>query len=70
MPRWTDEDNAKLRSLAGTVPTREIAARLGRSVEATLVHASKLKLPLRMRRPAGGPVSPSTPAHSREGIET
>jgi hypothetical protein len=62
MHRWTDGDNAKLRSLAGTVPSRQVAAHLGRSVGATLVQASKLKLPLRMRRPAGLLVNPLTPA--------
>jgi hypothetical protein len=50
VPRWTDDDNAKLRSLAGTVPSREVAAHLGRSVAAPMVQASKLKLPLGVRR--------------------
>ena len=59
MPRWTDDDNAKLRSLAGTVPSREVAAHLGRSVGATVVQASKLKLPLRVRRHTERPVSPA-----------
>jgi len=44
---WTEADNAKLKSLAGIIHTKEIAAHLGRSVGATVVQASKLKLSLR-----------------------
>jgi hypothetical protein len=42
--RWTEDDNAKLRSLAGTKSPREVAAELGRSVGALTVQASKLKV--------------------------
>lgn len=47
---WTEADNIKLKNLAGSVPTKEIAACLGRSMGATVVQASKLKLSLSMRR--------------------
>jgi hypothetical protein len=46
---WTEEDIAKLKSLAGRRPPKDIAVALGRSVEATVVAASKLKLSLRTR---------------------
>ena len=49
---WTDDDIAKLKSLAGTMPVRQIAVQLRRSHGATVVEASKLKLSLRM--PGGG----------------
>jgi hypothetical protein len=40
---WTDEDNAKLKSLAGKVPASTIAGELGRTKAALVVQASKLK---------------------------
>ena len=46
---WTEADIAKLKSMAGKLPTKEIAAELGRSRGATLVEASKLKISLRTR---------------------
>lgn len=46
---WTADDNAKLKGLAGKVDRNEIAAQLGRSVGATVVQASKLKISLRVR---------------------
>ena len=46
---WSEEDIAKLKSLAGRRPAKDIAVALGRSVEATVVAASKLKLSLRTR---------------------
>jgi hypothetical protein len=46
---WNEEDIAKLKSMAGRRPVRDIAVALGRSVEATVVVASKLKLSLRTR---------------------
>jgi hypothetical protein len=57
MPRskrvWTDDDIAKLKNLAGKIPVRQIAALLDRSLGATVVEASKLKLSLRVvGRPA------------------
>ena len=47
---WTEEDNTKLKSLAGKMPTARIAAELGRSPSATVVQASKLKVSLSTRR--------------------
>jgi len=49
---WTEEDNVKLRSLAGTKKAHEIAVNLGRSVAATIVQASKLKISMSTRRSA------------------
>jgi hypothetical protein len=47
---WTDDDIARLKSLAGTTPAQDVAAQLGRSLGATAVEASKLKLSLRINR--------------------
>ena len=47
--RWSEDDIAKLKRMAGRRPTNEIAVELGRSVEATVAVASKLKLSLRTR---------------------
>jgi hypothetical protein len=44
---WTEEDNAKLKSLAGKIPASQIAGQLGRTKGAVVVQASKLKLSLR-----------------------
>lgn len=52
---WTEEDIAKLKSLAGRLPREEIAAQLGRTVGATAVEASKLGVSLRTRPYLGGP---------------
>ena len=46
---WSEDDLAKLKRMAGRRPTKEIAAELGRSVEATVAVASRLKLSLRTR---------------------
>ena len=46
---WTEEEIAKLKSMAGTLPLIEIAAKLRRSPGATAVEASKLKVSLRTR---------------------
>jgi hypothetical protein len=46
---WSGEDIAKLESMAGRRPANDIAVALGRTVEATVVAASKLKLSLRTR---------------------
>lgn len=46
---WTDADNSLLKSLAGKLQVIDIAALLGRSVGATVVQASKLKISLRVR---------------------
>jgi hypothetical protein len=47
---WSEEDIAKLKRMAGRRPARDIALELGRSVEATVVVTSKLKLSLRTTR--------------------
>jgi hypothetical protein len=51
--RWTAEDIAELKRLAGTVPAQRIAEKLGRSRAATFVEASKLKLSLKTRSTSG-----------------
>jgi hypothetical protein len=48
---WTDDDIAKLKDLAGTMPVGQIAAQLVRSPGATAVEACKLKLSLHMQKP-------------------
>jgi hypothetical protein len=46
---WSEEDIAKLESMAGAHPVIEIAAKLRRSPAAVAVEASKLGLSLRTR---------------------
>ena len=46
---WTEDDIAKLKSMAGKLAIREFAAELGRTPGATAVEASKLKVSLRTR---------------------
>jgi hypothetical protein len=48
--RWTTSDNKLLKSLAARRPAAEIAKRLGRSLGATFVQASKLNISLRVPR--------------------
>jgi hypothetical protein len=47
--RWSDDDIAKLKSMAQKYPTVAIAAQLGRSTAATIVKAHELNLSLRVR---------------------
>ena len=47
---WTEDDVAKLETMAGKIPLRQIAAELGRTVAATVVQASKLGISLRTQR--------------------
>ena len=49
---WTENDIAKLKSLAGKLPVKEIAAELGRSSGAMILEAHKLGLSLRRSRSA------------------
>jgi hypothetical protein len=49
---WTENDIAKLKSLAGKLPVKDIAAELGRSPGATILAAHKLALSLRRSRSA------------------
>ena len=46
---WSEEDIAKLESMAGAHPVIEIAAKLRRSPAAVAVEASKLEVSLRTR---------------------
>ena len=47
---WTEDDVASLKTMAGKIPAEQIAAELGRTLEAISVKASKLGLSLRTRR--------------------
>jgi hypothetical protein len=49
---WTENDIAKLKTLAGKLPVKDIAVELGRSSGATIVQAHKLGLSLRRSRGA------------------
>ena len=57
---WSEDDVAKLKSLAGRRSAKEIAAELGRTAGATVVEAST-KISLDTRRHLG------RPANRREG---
>ena len=46
---WSDEEIAKLRSMAKRYPTHVIAAELGRGVSATMVRAHELRLSLKVQ---------------------
>lgn len=46
---WSVEEIAKLKSMAGTRSVKDIAKELGRSMGATVIMASKLKISLRTR---------------------
>jgi hypothetical protein len=47
---WTEDDNAKLRSLAGTMPVEDVAAELGRTPSAVVVQASKVSVSVAYKR--------------------
>jgi hypothetical protein len=47
--RWSDDDVAKLQSMAGKYPAKHIAAELGRGLSATMVKAHQLRISLRMK---------------------
>jgi hypothetical protein len=47
---WTEDDNAKLRGLAGTMPVEDVAAELGRTPSAVVVQASKLSVSVAYKR--------------------
>jgi hypothetical protein len=66
---WTENDIAKLKSLAGKLPVKDIAAELGRSSGATILAAHKLALSLRRSRsapPKHDRSAPSEPWHSSD----
>jgi hypothetical protein len=46
---WTEEDVAKLETMAGKIPLRQIAAELGRTAAATAVQASKQRRDVRAK---------------------
>jgi hypothetical protein len=52
---WNENDVAKLKSMAGRLTARDIAAEMGRSPGAVQVEASKLGISLRTRPRFGGP---------------
>ncbi len=59
---WTDEDESRLRELAGeNTPTRVIGLKLGRTAAAVYAHASRMGVSLK-------PTNQS-PYHRREDIE-
>ena len=43
---WTEDDNAKLKRLAGTKSPADVAAEMGRTEAAVVRQASKLKISL------------------------
>jgi len=47
--RWNEDDIAKLKAMAGKEPGDRIAAKLGRTLGATAVQASKRGLSLRIK---------------------
>jgi hypothetical protein len=53
MPRsrrvWKEDDIAKLKAMAGKLPSERIAAELGRSLGAVMVKACKLRVALRIK---------------------
>jgi hypothetical protein len=53
--RWTEGDNAKLRSLARTKPVEAVAAELARSPGAVQIQASKLRVSLAYKLPRVSP---------------
>jgi hypothetical protein len=46
---WTEDDNAKLKRLAGTKSPADVAAEMGRTEAAVVRQASKLKVSLAYR---------------------
>ena len=46
---WTEDERAKLRSMAGNIPSSQIAAELGRTNAALAGEACKLGLSLRTK---------------------
>ena len=48
---WTEDDNAKLKSLAGTKSLADVASEMGRTEAAVMVQASKLKISVAHKKP-------------------
>ncbi len=62
MPRqrkWSEEDIAKLNSLARRYPTAQIAAALGRGISSTVMKAYELRISLRMKPKRGSRLDPN-----------
>jgi len=59
--KWTEDDIAKLKRMAGKVPAKDIAAELGRS--RGVVEASKLRISLRCSQPTGADQGASAPTN-------
>jgi hypothetical protein len=54
---WTDDDIAKLQSMARRYPTKQIAKELGRGVPATIMMAHTLRISLRLKPKKGSGLS-------------
>jgi hypothetical protein len=54
--RWTDEDVENLQKLARTMPTAEVAKRLGRGRAGTVMKAHELNISLRLKPKVGSGV--------------
>jgi hypothetical protein len=57
--RWTDDDIAKLQSMARRYPTAQIAAALGRGISTTVMKAHELRISLRMKPKRGSRLDPN-----------
>lgn len=66
---WTEDDNAQLRSLAGTKPAAAVAAELGRTEGSVIVQASKLRLSMACQKPRGASFNNRESASSLESEE-
>ena len=51
---WTEDENAKLKRLAGTMSPADVAAEMGRTEGAVMVQASKLKVSLAFKKQRRG----------------
>jgi hypothetical protein len=60
--RWSDDDMAKLQSMAGKYPAKHIAAELGRGLPATMVKAHQLRISLRRKPHREGGTASLDPA--------
>jgi hypothetical protein len=49
--RWTDEDVAKLKSMAKKYPSKQIASEIGRGTGSIRTKAHELSISLRVNRP-------------------
>jgi hypothetical protein len=63
--RWIDGDIEKLRRLARTMPTAQIAVELERGISATIMKAHKLGISLRLKPKTGSRAPLITPPPPR-----